>query len=371
VIDAWARLLDRPEIPVDRDRIAPVLQGRRIAITGAGGSIGAALARFASTFELERLILFDSHEASLVRLGQQIRSVSGQGEMRFVLGDVRDRRKLDLTLRRFPCDVIFHLAAYKQVPLAEENVEQVLGVNLVGALNVLEAAQEHGVGTLVYPSTDKAVQPSGVYGASKRIVERFLTSLSAEPERPAVRVVRLVNVFGTQGSVVEVFSRQIAAGQPIEVTDPAMDRYWITMAEATYLLVLAGARPSGEGIYYLDSGNPVRLVETVQRVNALLRPGASDPSINVIGIRPGERLHEILQYSNERRQETDIPGLLVLVLPRPTIEADAWLAELRALRRDLYDLEPVDLRAWLFSVAQADRLSGGPARPNRTTEEQP
>ena len=171
MIDTWGKLLERPEIPVDRERLRPVLAGRCIAITGAGGSIGTGLSQFISTFGPERLLLIDSHEASLVRLRQQLQSLPNPPAADFILADLRDRRKLDQCLRRQPCQIVFHLAAYKQVPLSEANVDQVIAVNVLGTLNVVEVAGERGVETVVYPSTDKAVNPSGVYGATKRVVE--------------------------------------------------------------------------------------------------------------------------------------------------------------------------------------------------------
>jgi O-antigen biosynthesis protein WbqV len=342
----WTALLDRPEIRFDPAWLQSAIQGRRVWITGAGGSIGSRLAQTVLAFGPAELTLIDAHEASLVRLAQKL----GTSAARYLLADVRDRRKLDHSLRRAGTDVVFHLAAYKHVPLAEGNVDQVFATNVLGALSLLEACAAHGVGTVVYPSTDKVVQPPSVYGATKRIVEQSWRALAGTWSAPAVRLVRLVNVFGTQGSVVETFARQIRTGEAVTVTDDRMDRYWITMAEAVGLLLAAAARPHNDGVYLLDVGAPVPIVETARRVFAVLRPGEAGPAVRLTGIRPGERLHEYLHDDTEQVCATGVPGLLAVVGPPPAAAA-SWLAALEQLRSSLYEWEPSSLRERLFALA--------------------
>lgn len=346
----WARLLHRPEISFARSLFDSAVRGKRVLVIGAGGSVGTALTRIVAAHEPECLLLLDSHEASLVHLRQSMAEDLGRRDAHFVLADVRDRAKVDQVFRRNRIDLVFHLAAYKQVPLSEDNVDQVAGVNLLGALNVVEAAMERGA-TLVYPSSDKAVTPLSVYAATKRIVERMLQSFAFTDPLAALRVVRLVNVFGTQGSVVERFARQIEAGLPLTITDPAMDRYWMTMAEATRLLLVAATRRLNEGIYLLDVGEPVGIGETARRVHALLRPDVGPPVIRETGIRPGERLHEALTFPEERIRPTELPGLLAIAAPAPTADAASWRDELARLRRCGYEWEPARLKAWLLDLA--------------------
>ncbi len=365
VIDDWSKLLDRPEICLEAAVLRATIEGRRVLITGAGGSIGRALTRTASNWLPDRLVCLDSHEASLVHLQQQIRDYAGSVDVHYVLGDVRDQRKLEQIFRRFRIDVVFHLAAYKQVPLAEDNIDQVIGVNLVGTLNVLEAAVEHASAVLVYPSTDKAVHPPSIYGMTKRVAERMLLAVGRERTDPAVRVIRLVNVFGTQGSVIELFAQQIAAGQPLTITDLRMDRYWITMNEAVQLLLGAACQTEHPGIYMLDVGKPVLMTETARRVYALLCPGRGDPQFRLIGSRSGERIHEELSYPSETVVATRSPGLLRLAQPIMARTAESWLGDLCRLRQIYYQYGSEQLRTWLVERAVEEPPNGvqAPAAP--------
>ncbi len=358
MIDSWEILLDRPEFVLGVERVREALSGQTVLITGAGGSVGGALADAVVAADPKSLVLFDSHEASLVRLGRRIEPVSGRERVHLVLGDVRDRRKLQQTARMFRPDVVFHLAAYKHVPVAEENLEQVLGVNVVGALNVVETAADNGAQVVAYPSTDKAVNPHGIYGATKRVVERFLQAHGLLNSGPRIRVVRLVNVFGTQGSVAEVFIQAIDAGRPVPVTSVDMDRYWMTMREATHLLIAAAARPTFEGIHMIDVGAPVPLVETARRIYALRGHANGGPDIRVTGIRPGERLHEELAFADEATVPTEIDRFLTIRLAQPTMSADDWTRALHQLDDCLYDVDLTGLREWLGMAARAATVQG-------------
>lgn len=356
--ETWAELLERPEIEFGPELAREIIAGRRVLITGAAGSVGRALARTVAEAAPASLILLDWHEASLFHLEQALSAqptVPGRPRPRYLLADARDRRKLDRLLRREPVDLIFHLAACKHVALGEANPDQAVSVNIGGTLDLFRLAAEHDVTTFVYPSTDKAVSPSSLYGATKRVVERSLPAL-AEETGPAVRIVRLVNVFGTQGSVVETFAGLIRAGQALTITDERMDRYWMTMAEANRLLLAAAGRPSFEGLYLLDVGAPIPIVETARKLYRILR-GDGEPALRIVGARPGERLHEYLAYPDEELRPTNRPGLQVAVTPRSTIGAATWLAEIRRLLDDLYDLDPARVRERTFELARATTLS--------------
>lgn len=347
--ETWAELLQRAEIAIARPVLESAVADRRVLVTGAGGSVGSALARLIASLGPAGLVCVDHHEASLVRLAQQL-DPPARVTPRYQLADLRDQRTVSQLFRRFQPEVVFHLAAYKHVALAEDNVDQVIAVNLIGTLNLLDAASQHQTTTVVYPSSDKAVTPHRIYAASKRIVERLLHAWARLGRRPAPRVVRLVNVFGTQGSVIEIFLRQIRENRPLSVTDVRMDRYWMTMREATHLLLAAATRPTFEGYYMLDVGQPVPLLDTLRRLYAMVHPG-HEPVINEIGIRPGERLHEELWYPTETVQATEIPGLLAILPPPEAIGWDAWVTELRRLEHDCIDGETPRLRQHLLALA--------------------
>lgn len=362
MIESWTHLLNRPEIRFEQEILASAVRGKRVLITGAAGSIGAALTRVIASSGPAHLALLDSHEASLFHLRQRMDDVADCLDVRYVLADLRDRSKVSQVFRRGRIDVTFHLAAYKHVPLAEDNVDQVAAVNLLGTLNVVEAAIEHGGSTVVYPSSDKAVTALSAYAATKRIAEQVLQSLASQHDRPRLRVVRLVNVAGTQGSVAETFARQARSNLPLSITDPRMDRYWMTMSEATHLLLAVATRPTFEGFYMLDVGEPVGIAETARRVYRMVHPEGGQPTIRVTGIRPGERLHEELKRTVEFLRTTEIPGLLVAVAPPPTFDARSWLDELARFRDCAYEREPAEIKAWLLDLATRaspndDRLS--------------
>ncbi len=293
------RLLERRPIPLDTGPAAEGLQGRCLLITGAGGSIGSALAELLLGFEPEELVLLEHHENSLFDLTQRLPAAHPGAPVRFVLGDVRDRTKLARVFAAHRPQVVFHLAAYKHVPLGEENPDQAVAVNVLATLGVAREAMAAGVEKLVYTSTDKAVNPPSVYGATKRTAELILGALGQEQPGTSFRVVRLVNTLGAQGGVIRTFARQIRAGQPITITDEAMTRYWISMAEAIGFLALAAGRADLEGLLLLDMGQPVRLIEVARRLWGLLRPQEPFQS-RCIGMRPGERLHEELSYPHEK-----------------------------------------------------------------------
>lgn len=358
----WSFVLSRPPIEFNDGVLARAVRGRRVLITGAGGSIGSELSRRVARLNPARLALLDAHEASLWRLRQSLDPATSSAALTYVLADVRDRGKILSVLRRSPADVVFHLAAYKHVALAEENVDQAASVNLVGTLNLIECASETAVRDVVLPTTDKTVNPTSLYGCTKRIIERLVRSAGTGFAGPRLRVARLVNVLGTQGSVVEVFTRQIQDGESLGVTDPAADRYYITMNEAVGFLLGVAAQPVRSGVFLIETGTPIRTVDLARRIHRRLRPaGGTDPSIRITGLKPGERLHEELEYDDEARRPTDFEGIFRLDAPPEAGSVDDWLEELRAIRHNLYEWEPEVLRGYLFELARASRPIRGPS----------
>lgn len=314
------RLLEREPLPIDREAIQARLAGRTALVTGAGGSIGACLSGLLEGWGLRQVVLVDNHENSLYevrgRLGTSPRLV-------YRLVDVRLGSRLAALVADCRPDVVFHLAAYKHVPLGEENPAEVFGANVLGALNVLRAAVAAGVGTLVYPSTDKAVDPPSAYGASKRLVELLLGAHAREVGRPRVGIVRLVNAVGAQGGAIRLFARQIRDGLPLTLTHERMTRYWISIEEAALAVAQAACLPESPAMIVPDSGPTIRLTAIAQRLAALLRPGY-DPEYRFTGLRPGERLEEHLVRSDEALAPSNFPGVLLI---REGATARASLAE--------------------------------------------
>jgi FlaA1/EpsC-like NDP-sugar epimerase len=311
-------LLGRPAPgPLDLAGVEEQIAGRRVAVTGAAGSVGTPLARLLLDLRPAELLLIDHHEQSLFRLRQAL-GPSPAAPVRWALADVRDRRKLDRLFRAGPPDVVFHLAAYKHVPLGEENPDQTVDVNLAGIRAMIETSAEHGATRFVYPSSDKAVSPPSLYGATKKIAEA-LTLAAGEQFATGLSVARFVNIVGTRGSVIETFCAQVAAGEPLTLTDPGMTRYWITMPEAVRLLLRTACHPDSGAVFLPDSGPAVNLAEMAAHLARLLAPDRPDYPIRFIGMRPGERMHEILLSHTETAEQSEYPGILRVRSSRPPL----------------------------------------------------
>ncbi len=309
-----AELLGRPSPPLDLVGTEKWIAGRRVAVTGAAGSVGGPLVQLLARLHPAELLMLDNHEHTLFRLRQEI----GPGldvPAKWVLADIRDRRKLERAFRDYRPEIVFHLAAYKHVPLGEENPDQTVEVNLAGTRALIEVSAEMGVERFIYPSSDKAVNPPSIYGSTKRIAERL--TQGAERYFPmGLSIVRFVNIVGTRGSVIETLSSQITAGKPLTLTDPGMTRYWITMPEATRLLVQAAAAPSSGVVFMPDTGPAINLPEMAHHLYQLLAPTPGECPIKYIGARPGERMHEILLSEYEMAEPTPYPGIVQVVSSR-------------------------------------------------------
>src|SRR6266511_2169512 len=291
-----AALLGRAELPTDLDAARRALAGRRVLVTGAGGSVGTNLAELLHSLEPEHLVLLDHHDHALFTLKRRLEQMASAGSptnpattWRLVLADVRDTVKLSRLLDEARPDVIFHLAAYKHVPFGEQFPEETFAVNVVATARLLDLAAARGVERFVYPSSDKAVNPPSLYGATKRLCE-ILVQRAAHDDRRGFAVARFVNILGTHGSAIEIFAEQINSDQPLTVMDPSMARYWISMREATWLLVQSGALARPGAVLMLDAGTPQR-------------------QIHFTGTRPGERLREELLSEYESFKPGPCPGI--------------------------------------------------------------
>ncbi len=328
-------LLGRPQTPLDREAMRAMVAGRRVLVTGAGGSIGSELVRQVAAGGPSRLVLVEQSEFNLYTIEQELTAAHPRLSCPAVIADVRDRERTAAVFASHAPDIVFHAAALKHVPLVEANPAEGVQTNVFGTINVADACVAHGVEAMVMISTDKAVNPSSIMGATKRIAERYCQGLDLMPAtRTRFVTVRFGNVLGSTGSVVPLFQRQLAIGGPLTVTHPEMRRYFMSVREAVELILQAaalGRQSLGDGrIYVLDMGEPVRILDLARQMIRLtgLRPGI-DIDIVFTGLRPGEKLFEELFGDAEDLVPTDCPGLR-LAAPEAA-DPDRFRAELAAL----------------------------------------
>lgn len=330
-------LLDRPQVPLDREGMARLVQGRRVLVTGAGGTIGGELARQVAALGPSALTLLDHGEYVLYEIDLELRERHPEVPRRAVLADVRDEQRIRRLFEEIRPELVFHAAALKHVPMVENDPLEGLLTNALGTRVVADAARAVGTRAMVFISTDKAVNPTSVMGASKRLAEMYCQALdrAARSEKSGMRciTVRFGNVLGSTGSVVPLFRRQLERGGPLTVTHPDMRRYFMTVREAVGLVLQASvvgvedradqpAELRDGGIFVLDMGEAVKIVDLARRMIRLagLRP-EEDVEIRFTGLRPGEKLYEELFHGQEPPRPTQFPGLL-MATPRT---ADAAL----------------------------------------------
>lgn len=301
-------LLGRQPVTLDDDGLKHMLGGHVVMVTGAGGSIGAELCHQISRYRPSLLVLFENSEYSLYQIEQQLLQDDPELAVASMIGDVKDRHRVDEVLAMYRPSVIFHAAAYKHVPMLERgNAWQALQNNLTGSLYVAEAAVKHGVEKFVLVSTDKAVKPANVMGATKRAAEMVMQSV--DPGSTAFIVVRFGNVLGSNGSVVPSFQEQIARGGPVLVTHPEVTRFFMTIPEASQLVLQAALMGTHQDIFILDMGEPVRIVDLAKTMIRLSGLDEDDIKIRFTGLRPGEKLTEELLADGEEGGPTQHPKI--------------------------------------------------------------
>ncbi len=291
-------LLGREAVDLKLNQIGGLFKDRTVVVTGAGGSIGSELCRQIASFRPRRLVLVEQSEVQLFQIQQQLAELGHSEIIVPFIADILDRPRMDACLRLHRPEVLYHAAAHKHVAMMEMQPGEAIKNNSLGTAGLVELAVEHGVGRFVMISTDKAVNPSSVMGASKRLAEMFLQSFAREhPGRTKFVAVRFGNVLGSSGSVVPIFERQIASGGPLTVTDPEVVRYFMTIPEAVGLVLQSSALGQGGEIFVLDMGKPVKIAELAKQMIRLsgLEP-ERDIEIKFIGLRPGEKLFEELHH---------------------------------------------------------------------------
>ncbi len=316
-------LLGRPPIELSTGEIRQLLEGQTVLVTGAGGSIGSELCRQIASFGPARLLLLERSEAAIFVIEQELRR-RGYGERVVPLVvDILDRERLRSVFGQYRPSLVFHAAAHKHVPMMESQPGEAIRNNVFGTALVAEMAAEFGVERFVLISTDKAINPTNVMGATKRLAEVFLQAFhSSDPKGPRRMAVRFGNVLGSSGSVIPIFKDQIAAGGPVTVTHPDITRYFMTIPEAVGLVLQSAVQGAGGEIFVLDMGKPVKIVELAKHLIELsgLEPG-KDIAIEFTGLRPGEKLFEELNFNHETMSSTAHAKIFRLrAVPRPLAE---------------------------------------------------
>ena len=361
-------ILGREPVRMDLDRVGNYLTGRVVLVTGAGGSIGSELCRQIARLGPQRLVLVDQGETPLFEIERELVDERGFAASVPVLADCKSRTKMSQIFDRYKPAVVFHAAAYKHVPLMEANPLESVRNNSLGTRVVANAAVEHGARRFVLISTDKAVSPKTVMGQSKALCEWIVEAYGAREDISTRFVaVRFGNVLGSSGSVIPIFRRQIAKGGPVTLTHPEMTRYFMTIPEAASLVVQAGAIGGRGDVFVLDMGEPVRIIDLAMQ---MIRLSGKDPErdidIDIVGARPGEKLHEELWGERETAMPTSHPK--IMRVSGPIVDAE-WLdEELTALERLVREGETLEVVSRLSAMMRAPQLADA-REPVRWEEE--
>ena len=309
---SMADLLGRQEVNLDRSSISNYIYGKRVLVTGAGGSIGSELVKQCLGYSPDLLLLFDQSEHNLFNIDNYCKEIRNSTGIHPILGDIRDKSMVNSVFNSFQPHVVLHAAAYKHVPMQENNPWEAVITNIQGTLNVMEACENNDVDRFVLVSTDKAVNPTNIMGATKRVSEILIQSKTKNSKVKYLGV-RFGNVIGSSGSVIPTFQEQINNGGPITITDPNMKRYFMSIPEAAQLILQAGSIGENGEIYVLDMGKPVLVKEIAYELIRLsgLEPEV-DISIEYIGLRPGEKMYEELMTSSESLVDTSHEKIMVL-----------------------------------------------------------
>lgn len=355
-------LLGREPVDLRLDEIREVLQGRTVLVTGAGGSIGSELCRQVASFRPRRLVLVEQSEVQMFQIEQQLIKLGHGAIIVPVVADILDRPRMEAVFEEHQPSVVFHAAAHKHVPMMEIQPGEAIKNNSLATAYLAEMADDYGVDRFVMVSTDKAVNPTSVMGASKRLAEIFLQSYAREHSgRTRFITVRFGNVLGSSGSVVPIFERQISEGGPITVTHPDVVRYFMTIPEAAGLVLQSCAQGNGGEIFVLDMGQPVKIVELARQMIELsgLEPGR-DIEIKFTGLRPGEKLFEELQHLQANCSDTSHPRI-----KRLTSEPATLLnvhSQLRWLSQKLHFARPDEVKLMLKQILPEYIPSVSPVR---------
>jgi FlaA1/EpsC-like NDP-sugar epimerase len=317
-------MVGRAPIKHDMVEARSAIKDRRIMVTGAAGSIGSRLSAQLHVLDPELVVCVDRSESAIFHLGQSLADIPNY---RLEIGDVQSERRIAQLMERYQPDILFHVAAYKHVPLMQNNPVEAFNNNVWGTLNTLRQAADTGVERAVYLSTDKAVHPTNVMGATKRIGELLLRDLAARESGTKFTAVRFGNVLESEGSVMQTFRRQLQQRRNLTVTDPEVTRYFMTIDEASQLVIQTASRGSQGDLFVLDMGDPVRVFDLARGLIEAVDPTLD---IDVIGLRPGEKMHEELSYATSAVDTTTHPKIFI-VTERDEQEAGATMTWVEGL----------------------------------------
>lgn len=340
-------LLGRDPVKLETENIKQILKGKVVLVTGAGGSIGSELCRQIASFTPQRLLLVEQSEVQLFQIEQEMIERGFGGIALPLIADILDEARMRYLFERFSPQVVFHAAAHKHVPMMESQPSEAIKNNSFGTARLAELALAAGVDRFVMISTDKAINPTNVMGATKRLAETYVQALhAANPGRTKFMAVRFGNVLGSSGSVIPIFNKQIAAGGPVKVTHPEVTRYFMTIPEAVGLVLQSAAQGEGGEIFVLDMGKPVKIIDLARQLIELsgLRPG-EDIEIQFVGLRPGEKLFEEISHKAENIAPTHHPKIMRFVCqPSPVAEVRRYF---ELIEQELNHAEPNQLKQTL------------------------
>ena len=340
-------LLGREPISLDINRIIDYVAGRTVLVTGGGGTIGSELCRQIAEHDPKRLVIFDIYENNAYDIQNELRRKYPELDLVTLIGSVRDSKRLESVFKTYRPDIVYHAAAHKHVPLMEDSPNEAIKNNVFGTLKTAQCADKYGAKKFVLISTDKAVNPTNIMGASKRMCEMIIQSYNKRSETEFVAV-RFGNVLGSNGSVIPLFKKQIEAGGPVTVTDPDIIRYFMTIPEAVTLVLQAGASAKGGEIFVLDMGKPVKILTLAE--NLIKLSGFTphkDIKIEFIGLRPGEKLYEEMLMAEEGLKETE--NKLIHIGHPIEFDENEFFTALDDLRKAMYD-DTVDMRAIVSDI---------------------
>lgn len=315
-------LLGRPVVDLSTNRISDLIRGKTVMVTGGGGSIGSELCRQIASYQPKRLIVVERCEFLLFQIEQELLGIGAGAELVPLVADLLDAPRMTTIMQRFEPSVVFHAAAHKHVPMMEAQPAEAIRNNVVGTCELAKLAIKFGVKRFVFISTDKAINPTNVMGATKRLAELYLQALPRTATSTKFMAVRFGNVLGSSGSVIPTFKKQIAAGGPVTVTHPEVTRYFMTVNEAVGLVLQSATLGEGGEIFVLDMGEPMKIVELARQLIELsgLTPD-TDIEIRFVGLRPGEKLYEELNHNTENMLKTEHARIMRFVSEAREFEA--------------------------------------------------
>lgn len=340
-------LLGREPISLDIDRVMNYVAGKTVLVTGGGGTIGSELCRQIAEHKPKRLIVFDVYENNAYDIQNELKRKYPKLDLVTLIGSVRDSKRLECMFNTYRPDIVYHAAAHKHVPLMEDSPNEAVKNNVFGTLKTARCADKYGAEKFVLISTDKAVNPTNIMGASKRICEMIIQAYNNRSETEFVAV-RFGNVLGSNGSVIPLFKKQIEAGGPVTVTDPDIIRYFMTIPEAVTLVLQAGASAKGGEIFVLDMGKPMKILDLAENLIRLsgLVP-YKDINIEFIGLRPGEKLYEEMLMDEEGIRETE--NELIYIGHPIELDEEKFFASLDRLQKAMYD-DSADIRGIVSDI---------------------